>query len=148
MANCDEGECAQALARAAQARNRILSICSELDQIRKDQSAHRALALALAAAAALMVGVVLALLSLPWPFNLLAAIPAVIALGLMIAFGVQMGIVASLQQAAIDAVQRLGAARAELDAAVATVMDECDAECWELVDLDQPVCDAEAAADG
>ena len=148
MANCDEGECAQALARAVQARNRILSICSELDQIRKDQSAHRALALALVAIAGLMAGVAMALLALPWPFNLLAAIPAAIALGLLIAFGVQMGIVASLQKAAIDAVQRLGAARAEFDAAVATVMDECDAECWELVDLDQPACDAEAAADG
>ncbi|MBN2624808.1 MAG: hypothetical protein JXA83_15625 [Acidimicrobiales bacterium] len=148
MANCDEGECAQALARAVEARNRILSICSELDQIRKDQSAHRALAMLLVAAAVMMLAAALALLTLPWPFNLLAAIPAAVAAGLLIAFGVQMGIVASLQQAAIDAVQRLGAARAELDAAVATVMDECDAECWALVDLDQPACDAEAEAEG
>ena len=148
MANCNEGECGQALARVVEARNRILSICSELDQIRKDQSAHRALALVLLASAMMMLGAALALLALPWPFSLLAAIPAAIAAGLLVAFAVQLGIVANLQQRAIDAFQRLGAARAELDAAVATVMDECDAECWELVDLDQPPCEAEASADG
>lgn len=147
MGKCDEGECLQALTRLQAARNRILSLCDLITQLRADQEAHRAMVKLYEMTLLLLAGLgAWAWFLLPPPLNGIGvAVLALTAIGVLIALVVQQNAIARLELLIIDTNQNLLTARSDLDSAVAEVMATCDPECWSLVDMDQPACPADEA---
>jgi len=141
MANCDSPECLQALARLQEARNRILSLCSIIEQLRGDQSSKRALMAGLLLAMLALLAALAWALSIPFPLSLIAIIPIAAALAaLVIWWGILAGQVSSIEGQISDVQLSLSEARNGFSNAVSEVMATCDPECWDLVDFDQPEC--------
>jgi hypothetical protein len=131
---CDTPECSAAIARLQAARNRILSLCDRLSQLRASASSFNALAASMLAIAGVMAGLGTAVLP-----NLIAAIAfwiaAALFAGLAVYFAVRSGIINGQIN---DVEQEMVAAREEFDKAVTEVMKNCPSECWGV--LDQPLC--------
>ncbi len=139
MAECDDPECLQALERLQELRNLILTICSRIDQLNIIASNMRAVALALIVAGMALVGVAIALFTNPFTapggIALLAAALAMLLLaaGLLARANGINGDIAEASQYLLDL-------RGQYTSAAAEVMQTCDPECWDLVDLNQPDC--------
>jgi hypothetical protein len=138
MAECDSQECVQALTRLQNARNAILSLCSELEQLRASAASFDALMKAMLAVASAMLALAAAALTIPilgWiAAAVFFAIAAVFA-GLAVYFATRSGIInGQINQLEND----LSAARQTFSNAAAEVMATCPQECWG--DLNQPSC--------
>jgi hypothetical protein len=141
MANCDSPECLQALTRLQEARNRILSLCSIIEQLRADQESRRATMTSLMLAILATLAALVWVLTLPFPFDLIAGIAVGIVLaGLLIAWSVLLSQVNNLEKEISEIQLSLSEARNGFSNAVSEVMATCDPECWNLVDFDQPEC--------
>lgn len=142
MADCDEPECLQALTRLQLARNRILSLCDLITQLSDAQSRHRALVAAFSTIALALAGTIAVIMTfVPFPFNLIAAAAVAAALiAVLVAMALQFAQIAHIEADIQRAQQDLATARAEFDSAVAEVMANCDEDCWEDLDLNQPSC--------
>lgn len=140
MADCDSQECINARMAFQAAKNKILSLCSQIKQLRADLESKnkqadnaRNFMLALLLLAAALAAF------LPWPFSLFVTggvlLAAAILAGVMIGFLIQ----ANNIEADISKLQEeLVAARKAFDKAVADVMKACGPDCWD--DLNQPPC--------
>lgn len=138
MAECNDPECVQARTRLQDARNKILALCSLLDQLRKTASSwNTAIAALLAAAAALAVAAAQAL-AVPI-IGIFAAIALLVTAGLLLILAATFAVIAAgIRSQISDAEKELAAANAAFANAVAEVMASCPPECWE--GLDQPQC--------
>lgn len=139
MAECDSPECLQALARLQDLRNRILTICSRIEQFQALADNYRALALMFAAMAALLLAAGLAMVLNP--LTLIAGVATLITAGVLFLVSGLFAILAiQATNRMTKAQQDLLDARGEFSSAVQEVMATCDPECWDLADFDQPEC--------
>jgi hypothetical protein len=138
MANCDSQECVQALMKLQAARNLILSLCSQLEQLRASAASFDALVKMFMDIAKLMLALALAAAAIPVLGLLWAAaflILALIATAMAAYFGSKSalinGQIKDVEDALVDA-------RNAFTNAATEVMAACPQECWE--ELNQPSC--------
>lgn len=137
---CDTPECSQALARLQAARNAILSLCSQISQLRASAAILDSQArtwgtlagvfLALAAAA---IGIPIPILN--WVIAALLLAAALTFAIIAINFAARLG---EVNRQITALLEELVAAREAFDKAVTDVMANCPSECWGI--LDQPTC--------
>ncbi|MBV7326988.1 hypothetical protein KFU94_01745 [Chloroflexi bacterium TSY] len=137
-AECNSPECVQARMRLQAARNKILSICSKLDQLRKSLSSWNT-------AIAVLLGVISALVIAAgsvFPIPVVGPFAAAFLLGvaglLLLLVGLFALFANNLRTQVSDAERELAAANDAFANAVEEVMATCPPECWE--GLDQPRC--------
>lgn len=135
---CDTPECSQAIGRLQAARNRILSLCDRLTQLRASAASFDLLMKAMLAISAAMLALAVASLTVPvlgWVAGVIFGAIATTFLAAAIYFAARSGII----NGEITAVElEMVAAREEFDKAVLEVMANCPSECWGV--LDQPLC--------
>ena len=135
---CDSPECVQAHKHLQDARNKVLSLCSQLEQLRASAAGFDSLMKAMLALATGMLALAAAVAAIPvlgWivaaPFLALA----LVFLTLAVYFATRSALINGQIH---DLEQQLAAAQNEFTNAVSEVMASCPPECWG--DLNLPTC--------
>jgi pilus assembly protein TadC len=136
--DCDTPECVAAHEHLQEARNTILTLCEDLEALRKKKEgylASSALFLSMATATATVAKNLIG----QFPWGTIVAILLFVLAGILAAIA---GVFFALALALDDDIKKLedelAAARKDFDAAVEEVMKACPSECWG--DLNQPNC--------
>jgi hypothetical protein len=138
MTTCDSQECIQALTRLQLAKNEILSLCSQLEQLRASAASFDSLVklfLAIASAMLITAGALSTIPIIGWILAAVFVILAAIATAMAAYFASRSALINGQIN---DLEKELAAARDAFANAVAEVMATCPPECWG--ELDQPTC--------
>lgn len=137
-AQCDSPECVQALKHLQNARNKVLSLCSQLAQLRASAAGFDSLMKAMLAVATGMLAVAAAVGAVPL-LGWIAAAPFLALAAVFLALAIYFATRSALINGQIsDLEQQLVAAQNQFNDAVSEVMANCPPECWG--DLNMPAC--------
>jgi hypothetical protein len=130
---CNSQACIDARNKVVNARNDAAAACSDVKRLESSRAAYTAILGVLVAA---LISAVVAAITVPWPFNLIAWIVAAL---LSIAVGIMIGLVADVSIKLGRATAALASAIQSFKDAVADVQANCNSFC-PPIDLTVPTC--------